>query len=214
MLTNRFCTDKAHLDYKQLSRQYVNFYTDFLKVQVTYICGYCGGVSYTNNIGLKKFFPCEGNKSEETGWSLSSFIELVGLPYYLHLDNHNNLKEGFFKQLSKKYGIYQTFTEPHYPWHNRAKPDKGEAKAYACRLRQNMNIPFRLWCFCYGYVADLLSLLATGRFDLQGRCPYEFVMHHTPDISKYVSYIWFHWCWYFNESTKTKQLCSYLGPAH
>ena len=45
------------------------------------------------------------------------------------------------------------------------------------------------------YSADLLSLLANGRFDLQGRTPYELVMHHTPDISEYVSFRWFQWCW-------------------
>ena len=42
-LTNNFFTDKAHLRYNQLSWQYGTLYTDFLKVQVTYICGYCGG---------------------------------------------------------------------------------------------------------------------------------------------------------------------------
>ena len=39
-------------------------------------------------------------------------------------------------------------------------------------------------------------------------------MHYTPDISKYVSYTWFQWCHYFDESTKNKHLCRWLGPAH
>ena len=64
------------------------------------------------------------------------------------------------------------------------------------------------------YSADLLSLLANGRFDLQGRTPYELVMHHTPDISEYVSFRWFQWCWYFDESTRSKKLCRWLRPAH
>ena len=67
LLTKRFCTDKSHLRYKKLSRQYGTFCTDLLKVQVTSIRGYCGGVLYTNKIGLKKFFPCESEKGEETG---------------------------------------------------------------------------------------------------------------------------------------------------
>ena len=53
LLTKRFCTCKAHLLYKQFSRQYGTFYTDFLKVQVRSIHGYCGGLLYINKIGFK-----------------------------------------------------------------------------------------------------------------------------------------------------------------
>ena len=45
-----------------------------------------------------------------------------------------------------------------------------------------MNTPVQLWFLCYEYSADILSLLATGLFDLQGRSTYEVVMHYTPDI--------------------------------
>ena len=214
LLTKRFRTDKSQLRYKQLSRQYGTFYTDFLKVAVKSIRGYIGGVLYTNKVGFKKFFPCESERGQETGRSLRSFIELVGLPYSLHSDNNPNFKEGFFKKMMRKFGIYQTFTEPHSPWQNRAEPAIGEVKAYARRLMQKTNTPVRLWCFCYEYSADVLSLLATGRFDLQGRTSYEVFMHYTPDISEYVSYTWFQWCHYYDESTKSKRLCRWLGPAH
>ena len=79
---------------------------------------------------------------------------------------------------------------------------------------QKRNTLVRLWCFCYKYSADILYLLATGWFDLQGRSPYEVVMHYTPDISDYVSYTWFKWCWYLDEYTKSKKLCCWLGPTH
>ena len=141
LLSKRFCTDKAQLRYKQLSRQYGTFYTDFLKVAVKSIRGYIGGVIYTNKVGFKKFFPCESEKGEETGRSLRSFIEIVGLPFSLHSDNHSNFKEGFFKKMMRKFGIYQTFTEPHSPWQNRAEPAIGEVKAYARRLMQKTNTP-------------------------------------------------------------------------
>ena len=113
------------------------------------MCGYCGGVLYNNNILFKIFFPCDSEKVEETGLSLCSFIELVGLPYFLQSDNHNNFKEVFFKGMLRKFFIYQTFTEPHFPWHNRAEPVIGEVKAYIRILMQKMNTPVRLWCFYY-----------------------------------------------------------------
>ena len=74
--------------------------------------------------------------------------------------------------------------------------------------------PIRLWCFCYEYSAGVLSLLASGRFGLKGRTPYETYMKYTPDISEYVSCSWFQWCFYFDDATKTKQLCRWLGPVH
>ena len=114
----------------------------------------------------------------------------------------------------RKFGIYATYTEPHSPWQNRAEPAIGEVKTYARRLMQRTKTPIRLWCFCYEYSADVLSILATGRFELQGRTPYEAVMNYTPDISEYASFSWFQWCYYFNESTKCKSLCRWLGPAH
>ena len=87
-------------------------------------------------------------------------------------------------------------------------------KAYARRLMQKTDTPVRLWCFCYEYCADVLGLCATGRFDLQGRTPYEGVMNYTPDISEYASYSWFQWCWFHYEKTKSKRLCRWLGPTH
>ena len=165
-------------------------------------------------MGFKKFFPCSNETSEETGHTLKSFIELVGLPPSLHSDNHSNFKEGLFKQLLRKFGIGATYTEPHSPWQNRAEYAIGEVKTHARKLMQITNTPVRLWCFYYEYCADILSSCATGRFDLQGRTPYETVMNNTPDISEYASYGWFQWCWYFDEKTKSKRLCRWLGPAH
>ena len=49
------------------------------------------------------------------------------------------------------------------------------------------------------YPAEFISLLANSRFDLQGRKPYEEVMNYTLDVSEYVSFKWFQWCWYFDE---------------
>ena len=214
LLTKRFKTDRSQLRYKQLTRGYGTFYTDYLKVSTKSLRGYIGGVIYTNKLGFKKFYPCETEQGLETSRTLRNFIETVGLPQAMHSDNHRNFKEGLFKKLLRKFGIYSTYTEPHSPWQNRAEPAIGEVKTYARRLMQRSKTPVRLWCFCYEYSADVLSLLATGRFELQGRTPYEAIMNYTPDISEYASFTWFQWCYYFDEDTKCKRLCRWLGPAH
>ena len=185
MLARRYRTDKSQLRYKQLMRGYGNFYCDYLKVSAKSIRGYIGGVVYTNKLGFKKFYPCATKQGRETASSLISFIEMVGLPASLHSDNHKNFSEGLFKKLLAKFGIFSTYTEPHSPWQNRAEPAIGEIKSYARRLMTSTRTPLRLWCFCYEYAADVLSLLATGRFELKGRTPYEQVMNYTPDTSEY-----------------------------
>ena len=214
MLSRRYKTDKAQLRYKQLNKQFGTFYVDYLKVGSKSLRGYIGGTVYTNKLGFKAFFPCADEQGITTAATMRTFIEMVGLPPSLHSDGHNNFSEGAFKKLLRKFGIPQSFTEPHSPWQNRAESAIGEIKRHSRRLMQRTNTPVRLWCFCYEYSAMILSLCATGRYDLKGRSSYEAVMNYTPDISEYVSFEWFQWCFYFDETTRSKRLCRWLGPAH
>ena len=48
-----------------------------------------------------------------------------------------------------------------------------------------INSLVRLWCFCYKYTVDILSLCVSDRFYLQGITTYEAVMQYTQDISEY-----------------------------
>ena len=73
--------------------------------------------------------------------------------------------------------------------------------------------PIKLWCFCCDYKAELLSLSATGRFDLKGRTPYEVVTNYTPDISEYKTFSWTQWRWCIDEDRRCKRLFHWLGPS-
>ena len=101
---------------------------DFLKVRVKSLRGFMVGMLYCNKLGYEKFFPCTSKTQEETSHSLRSFIEIVGLPASLHSDDHNNLREGLFKKMLSKFGIWSTFIEPRSPWQNRAEFAIGEVK--------------------------------------------------------------------------------------
>ena len=214
LLSKRFKTDKSQLRYKQLSRHYGTFYVNFLKVAVKSIRGFMGGMLCCNKLGYKKFFPCTSETQEETSHSFRSFIEIVGLPASLHSNNHNNLREGLFKKTLSTFGIWSTFTEPRPPWQNRAEFAIGEVKRHARQLTQKTLTPIRLWCLCYKYTADIRSLCATTRFELKGRTPYEVVTNHTPDISEYVAFTCYQWCWYFDEDRRSMSLCRWIGPAN
>ena len=148
----------------------------------------------------------DSESSAESAATLQNLIHLIGIPKSLHSDNHGNFSAGEFRKKARKYDIQQSFTEPESPWQNRAEFAIGEVKSYARRLMQRTQTPVRLWCFCYEYSADLLSLCASGRYELHGRTPCELVTHYTPDISEYVSYRWYDWCYYWDETTKEKRI--------
>ena len=100
----------AKLHYKQPFHVYGMFYFDYLKSKVISIR------VYTNKHSFLKFFPAKTEGSEETGHSsIRSLIDVVGLPYGIHSDNHKNFKEGLFKKLMRMFGIKLSYTEPHLP---------------------------------------------------------------------------------------------------
>ena len=79
---------------------------------------------------------------------------------------------------------------------------------------QRNQTPTRLWCFCYEYSADILSLCASNRFELRGRTLYEMVTNYTPDISEYTAFSWFQWIWFLDEDQRCRSLCRWIEPAH
>ncbi len=212
VLTRRFRTDKAHMRYKRLASKQGTFYVDTLKAKVRSLRGFTCGNLYTNNLGFKKFFPMEFES--ETPHTLQSIIETVGIPPAIHSDNAKVFTEGDFRKKCRKYDIMSTSTEPMSPWQNRAEYGIGEVKSYGCKIMEQQQAPIRLWCFAYEYAADVLCLMATGRYQLEGRTPYEHVMHYTPDISEYITFKWYQWAYYWDQSEKEKKLCRWLGVAH
>ena len=66
---------------------------------------------------------------------------MIGLPYSLHSVNHGNFKDRLFKKLMRKFGIYQTFTEPHLLWQNRDELAIWEVKRYAQKVIVAIDTP-------------------------------------------------------------------------
>ena len=144
--------------------------------------------------------------------TLNFFVHSVGIPRSLHSDNHKNFSAGDFAKRTRYFCIPQTFTEPHSPRQNCAEFAGGEVKSYGRKIMMETYTPIRLWCYAFEYAADILCLCASKYYDLQGRTPYELVAGYTPDISEYVTFSWYQWCYYWDESMKQKELCRWLGP--
>ena len=167
---------------------------DTLFSKVISIRGYTCGDLYTTTLGFKKFFPMESKNGQACSNLLQSLIHLFGIPPSLHSDNAPEFIQGEFRRKCWKFDIHQTATEPHSPWQNRAEGGIKEVKSYASKVMQRYEVPVRVWCFVYEYTSEILSLMATGLFQLQNRTPYELVMHYTPDILEYVNFHFYQWC--------------------
>ena len=213
-LTRRFRTDKAHMRYKRLATREGRFYVDTLFTKVRSIRGYTCGNLYTTTLGFFKFFPMETSTGAECASTLQTMLEIVGTPPSIHCDNAKDFVKGAFAKKAKKYGISLTTTEPYSPWMNRAEDGIREVKKFAKLTMERYLVPIRLWCFAYEYSAEILCLTATGKYQLQGRTPYEVVMNYTPDISEYVNFHFYQWCYHWDELKGEKLLGRWLGVAH
>ena len=190
-LHRRFRTDLAHRRYRQLATYHGDFYVDTLLNDVTSIRGYNCGNLFCNKSGFQLFIAMPNKTGENCTSSLNILVNQVGLPRKLHSDNHSSFLEGQFAKRCRYFNIPQSFTEPYSSWQNRAEPGIGRLRRYSRKLLMTTQTPIRLWCFCYEYAADILSLMVSSRFELQGRTPFEVVAGYTPDISEYVTFSWY-----------------------
>ena len=142
-----------------------------------------------------------------------SFIDLLGYPHQSIQTPTITSRRAYSRGFSVNLNFGLVSQEPHYPWKNRAEYSIGEVKRQARKLMQQTQTPIRLWCFCYAYSENIMSLCGTSNFDLKGRTPYEVVKNYTPDISEYTTLSWFQWCWCFAKDRRCKRLCCWIGPS-
>ena len=151
ILDNRFKTDKAQLWYKEFFRTHRTFYIYYLKV------GGGGGLWEALFGGF--YIPIIW------GSRISSHVQIelqnrqvTNLRYmyrdswdttFTSLKKIKKINEGLFKRLLHKFGVYQTFVEPHYPWQNQADPSMGKVKQHAQKIMLHTNTTMLLWYFCY-----------------------------------------------------------------
>lgn len=72
--------------------------------------------------------------------------------------------------------------------------------------------PVPLWCFCFDFAANVLSLCASMHYSPQGCTPYEITCNCTPYIFEYVTFVWYSWVFYWDEHhSKEKKIGHWLG---
>ena len=76
----------------------------------------------------------------------------------------------------------------------------------------------RLWCYAVEHYSDLHSLTVPGMYRNKGRTGYEMVYGSTPDISEYVEFQFYDYCFYWDTPqsfpNEKKHMGRWLGIAH
>ena len=115
----------------------------------------------------------------------------------------------------RKHHIDIHTTEPN--WHNQSK-----VEGVICELWKNwfrtmhcMQVPRRLWDYGLKWVSEVRVRTSSDAVDLKGQTPLEWIAGDTADISKYLDFGFYDWCWYHkNAGLGPTKLGRWLGVVH
>ena len=219
-ITKRFKPTRDFMRYRQIRIPAGEFFTDTMMSKIRSVRGYTCAQIYGNKFGYIKAYPMESHNKSHLGDTLTLIIQDVGVMQKLHTDNAPEMmgrKTPFFRR-ARKEGIDLTTIEPLRPDENYGEILVKRAKIMSGKLMVSKNVPLRLWCYALEYSCELSSLMVPNQYRNKGRSGYEIVFGFTPDISEYVEFEFYDYCWYWDTPQsyphEKKQIGRWLGIAH
>ena len=170
---------------------------------------------FTNKQGFVEAYPME--KKSQAGQSLRTFVNEFGIPGHLTFDGSKEQtgKKTEFMSNVRKYDIHWHVTEPERHNQNYAERVIGELRKKWFRIMVRKNVPSRLWDYGFRWVCEIQRVLSSESGGLEGRTPMEAVTGETPDISEYLDFGFYDWCWYrANAGVGPTQIGRWLGVSH
>ena len=219
-LTKRFRPARDFMRYRTLRMPAGEFFTDTMKSKIRSVRGHNYAQIYGNKFGYIKAYPMEDHNMKSVGDTLTVMIQDTGVMQKLHTDNAPEMvgrKTPFFKR-ARKEGIDLTSIEPLRPDENYGEILVKKSKLLSSKLMVRRNVPLRLWCYALEYACELESIMVPTMFRNKGRSGYEMIFGNTPDISEYVEFEFYDFCWYWDTPQsyphEKKSLGRWLGVAH
>ena len=219
-ITRKFRPRRHFLRYKQLALPAGEFYTDTFISKVKSVRGFGYMQVYGNKYGFIKAYPMETKNKQDVGNSLTLFVQDVGVPQKMHTDNAPEMvgrKTPFFKH-ARKEGIDLTSIEPERPDESYGEILVRVVKIGTAKMMIKKKVPMRLWCYASEFYADRYSITVPGMYRNKGRTGYEIVLGTTPDISKYIEFDFYDYCYYWDNPQsypqEKKHIGRWLGIAH
>ena len=168
----------------------------------------------TDGKGFAKHYPSDTKESSAAVSAYSRFVDDVGIPRELKVDGGGEYVGKEFKRTVRETRCKLTYTEPYSPWQNEAERDIGDIKKKWDRIKNQKNVPNRLWD--YG-ITDLLERRSRTARKIHDdwRTPLARVTGDVPDISEYIDFGFFDLVYFWDGPRKvTKESIGWwLGVA-
>ena len=134
-------------------------------------------------------YPIDSNNKDNVGDALSLLIQDLGVVQKMHSDNAPEMvgRNTPLPPLSR-YATMKNYGE------NLVRQVKG----LTIFLMHRQNVLLRLWSYAMEYASDLHSLMVPGMYRNRGRTGYELVFGITLDMSEYVEFDFYNFCWYWD----------------
>ena len=190
-------------------------YTDTMDGQHKSLDGNKYAQVFATDFHFSAVYPMESKG--HAGDAMKQFITDFGVPDKMICDgSKEQTKRGTtFMEQVRKHHIDLHTTEPHR--HNQSKVEGviRELRKNWFRTMHRKRVPKRLLDYGLKWVSDVRVRTSSDAGDLRKRTPLEWVTGDTVDISKYLDFGFYNWCWYHeNARLGPTKLGRWLDVAH
>ena len=120
-----------------------------------------------------------------------------------------------FMEQVRKHHIDVHTTEPNRHKQSKVEGVIRELRKNWFRTLHHKCVPRRLWDYGPKWVSEVCVRTSSDAADLKGRTPLERVTGDTVDISEYLDFSFYDWCWYHeNTGLGPTKLGRWLGVTH
>ena len=190
-------------------------YTDTMNGRYKSLDGNKYAQVFANESFFAAAYPMEHKSSASQ--ALKQYISDFGIPDKLVCDGAAEQvgKWTEFQSTVRKHAIDLHVTEPHR--HNQSKVEGvvREIRERWFRIMLKKKVPRQLWDYGVKWVCKVMQHTASTSGDLFGRTALEQPTGETPEISEYLDFTFYDWCWYNdNAGLGETKLGRWLGVSH
>ena len=170
---------------------------------------------FATDFHFSAMYPMESKG--HAGDALKQYITDFGVPDKIIFDgSKEQIRWGTtFMEQVRKHHIDLHTTEPHR--HNQSKVEGviQELRKNWFRTMHGKRVPKRLWDYGLQWVSEVRVSTSSDAGDLRNRTPLERVTGDTVDISEYLDFGFYDWCWYHEKAgLSPTKLGRWLGVPH
>ena len=191
-LTRRYRADRMY----ERPRVWCVVYTDTMDGQHKSLDGNKFAQVFAMDFHFSAVYPMESKG--HAGDALKQFITDFGVPDKIMCDGSKEQTERgtTFMEQVRKHHIDLHTTKPYR--HNQSKVEGviRELRKNWFRTMHHKRVPKRLWDYGLKWVSEVRVRTSSDAGDLRNRTPLERVTGDTVDISEYLDFGFYDWCWY------------------